>query len=88
MRPSPGRRPRRNPILGLAVTAVVAATSVAGAAETPTRDAMLKACRGDLARFCATVAPGGGRIRDCMTAHLAELTPACRAIVETAAAKR
>jgi hypothetical protein len=58
------------------------------AAEAPSRDTMLKACRGDLMRFCASVAPGGGRIRACMTVHLAELTPECRAVVETAPAKR
>jgi hypothetical protein len=38
----------------------------------------LKACKPDLARFCSKVPPGGGRIKECMKAHLPELSEPCK----------
>jgi hypothetical protein len=38
----------------------------------------LKACKPDIARFCSNVPPGGGRIKACMKAHLAELSEPCK----------
>jgi hypothetical protein len=35
-------------------------------------------CREDIQKFCASVPPGGGRFRDCLQQHAAELTPACK----------
>jgi hypothetical protein len=35
-------------------------------------------CREDIQKFCAGVQPGGGRFRDCLQQHAAELTPACQ----------
>jgi hypothetical protein len=37
-----------------------------------------QACKADYSRFCAGLAPGGGRIRKCLGDHHAELAPACR----------
>ena len=35
-------------------------------------------CKTDLQALCAGVQPGGGRIRDCMKEHRAELSAACK----------
>jgi hypothetical protein len=35
-------------------------------------------CREDIEKFCASVQPGGGRFRDCLQQHAAEVTPACQ----------
>ena len=37
-----------------------------------------RACRPDIARFCGNVAPGQGRIKACMKAHIAELSEPCK----------
>ena len=36
-------------------------------------------CREDVARLCAGVPPGEGRLRDCVRAHAKELSPGCSA---------
>jgi hypothetical protein len=53
----------------------VSAATVALAGEAP--------CAGDVARFCADVVPGGGRVLRCLDAHREELSPRCRATSET-----
>jgi hypothetical protein len=40
--------------------------------------AAAKACKPDIAQFCSQVAPGGGRIKACMKAHLPELSEPCK----------
>jgi len=47
-------------------------------AQRPKEHPALKACKPDLARFCSQVPPGGGRIKECMTAHLPELSEPCK----------
>ena len=37
-----------------------------------------EACRNDLKALCGSVQPGGGRIRDCMREHRAQLSNACK----------
>lgn len=37
-----------------------------------------EACRADYQRFCANVAVGGGRVRQCMMDNVDKLTPQCR----------
>jgi hypothetical protein len=39
-------------------------------------------CKADREKLCADVKPGGGRIRDCMKAKMAELSPECKANIE------
>jgi hypothetical protein len=39
---------------------------------------VLKACKPDIARFCSKVPPGQGRIKECMKAHLPELSEPCK----------
>ena len=38
----------------------------------------LKACKPDIAKFCSNVPPGNNRIKDCMKAHLPELSEPCK----------
>lgn len=35
-------------------------------------------CKGDRAKFCAEVKPGGGRIKACYEAHKDQLSKACQ----------
>ncbi|MGP0088872.1 MAG: cysteine rich repeat-containing protein [Xanthobacteraceae bacterium] len=39
------------------------------------------ACLNDVKTLCASVQPGGGRMRDCMREHRAELSIACKAAI-------
>lgn len=36
------------------------------------------ACAGDIKAVCGSVQPGGGRIRDCMREHRAQLSATCK----------
>ena len=40
--------------------------------------AAARACKPDIAQFCSTVAPGGGRIKACMKEHMRELSDPCK----------
>jgi Cysteine rich repeat len=42
-------------------------------------EAAKEACQPDVDKFCAGVAAGGGRIRDCLNQHESELSDACKA---------
>ena len=42
-------------------------------------EAAREACQPDVAKFCADVKPGGGRIMACLKEHASELSDACRA---------
>jgi len=39
----------------------------------------VEACKPDVEKFCQNVQPGGGRIRQCLQQHEAELSDACKA---------
>ena len=43
-----------------------------------------EAYRADIAQFCDNIRPGGSRIRDCLKAHAANLSGACKAAIEAA----
>jgi hypothetical protein len=60
----------------------VAITAASAASSEQERKAIRAACTPDAKKFCATVSPGQGRLRDCMQAHLQELSPACRERLE------
>ena len=40
--------------------------------------AILRACKPDIAQFCSQVPPGQGRIKACMKEHLRELSEPCK----------
>jgi Cysteine rich repeat. len=40
-----------------------------------------EACEADYQKFCSSVVPGGGRIVECLSKHLDELSPACKKVV-------
>ena len=80
--------PRR---LGLIV--LISAVSTAGSAvaqmtlapaQKAVASAVRDACEADYRRLCSGVRPGGGRILQCLEAHEAELTQACRAALPQA----
>ena len=41
-----------------------------------------EACQADFEKYCAGVQPGGGRVVECLSKHLDQLTPQCKAVVE------
>ena len=64
----------------LMVTAAVLllSTSSVMAQMRPGAQAVLRACKPDIARFCSQVPPGQGRIKACMKEHLQELSVPCK----------
>jgi hypothetical protein len=46
------------------------------------------ACGGDARALCAGVAPGGGRIVQCLAANAASLSPGCRDVLRQFSAPR
>ena len=48
---------------------------------------MRSACGGDIRTLCAGVAPGGGRIIQCIANRAADLSPACRDVLAPFAAR-
>jgi hypothetical protein len=64
----------------VAVTGTILLLSASGAMAQmrPGAQAVLKACKPDIARFCSQVPPGQGRIKACMKEHLPELSEPCK----------
>jgi hypothetical protein len=74
-----------------APAATTAATTTAPPAHPLTRreqaHVLRSQCSGDLQKFCANVPLGGGRGVACLRHHAAELTPGCRGVLQSAAAR-
>jgi hypothetical protein len=62
---------------GLVVAAGVFVPMLALAEPGPMRGA----CMSDIKTLCASIQPGGGRVRDCMREHRAQLSIACKAAI-------
>ena len=73
---------------GLALGAALLLVSTAAVAQTKQQEAKMVAhsCGGDIDRLCAGVPPGEGRIKACMKAHVAQLSPGCFDAMRGAAA--
>ncbi len=64
------------PFVLIAIAAVLA--PCAAVAQTA---AEREACKADYEKYCKQVRPGGGRIIECLSQHLDELTPQCKSVV-------
>jgi hypothetical protein len=62
-------------VLGLALGLTAGAAVAQTAAER-------EACQADFEKFCPGVKPGGGRVVECLSKHLDQLTPQCKTVVE------
>lgn len=65
-------------LIATAATALVLSTGAAVAQTAAQREA----CQADYEKYCPGVEPGGGRILECLSKHLDQLTPQCRSVVE------
>ncbi|OAF00707.1 hypothetical protein AYJ54_31170 [Bradyrhizobium centrolobii] len=84
---------------GAAAAAPAGAATAAAPAAAPTvivlrplrpREELLivrSACGGDIRTVCAGVAPGGGRIAQCLASNAASLSPACKEVLAPFAAR-
>ncbi|HLK93621.1 MAG TPA: cysteine rich repeat-containing protein [Polyangia bacterium] len=54
--------------------------------EGAARAKLREACHDDVARLCAGVEPGGGRIRECLRAHVEQLSDGCKLAIRNAQA--
>ena len=63
----------------LAIGAVLLLPAAGATAQMgPGARAAANACKPDIARFCSTVQPGGGRIKACMKENLPNLSEPCK----------
>lgn len=83
--PAPCRRADATPGLFfhlLAAIVVFAGVLIAQAAAAQDRKSLMReVCLADYQRLCSSVAPGGGRIKQCMLDHADELSNECRSAI-------
>ena len=63
----------------LVAAALIASTAPNAMAQTAQQRA---ACQGDAKKLCQGVAPGGGRILECLAKQKGSLSDPCKAVVE------
>jgi hypothetical protein len=64
-------------LAALSVATLIVATG--GPAAAQVSPSARQACRADVQAYCAGIQPGGGRIKACLQANAARLSPPCRA---------
>ncbi len=64
---------------------VVTVTSFAFGAGSDSVTAMENPCKADFERLCGDVAPGQGRIQDCLKEHKDEISQECKAFLKVKA---
>lgn len=72
----------RKVMLGLAILASLSP----GVVRAQNADEIARACAGDIEKFCRGVPPGEGRIKECMRAHVTELSAPCFDVILSAVA--
>jgi len=73
--------------LTLALLLALALVSVPGTALIANAAGGLAYCKDDIARLCAGVPPGGGRIIDCLKQHEMEMSVGCAKTLKAMKAK-
>lgn len=68
------------------VAALLLAVLVAGFSPATQAQSAQIACRADFAQFCKSVQPGQGRVLACLREHQDQLSPDCKASVDSAQA--
>lgn len=74
----------RIPTIAVLCSLMLAGSTRAASVDQTGVKAARSACRDDLRRVCGGVRPGGGRIKDCLREHEAELSSACHQALEEA----
>jgi len=62
-------------LIGLLVVTLQAASAQQASSQAR------EACGADFKRLCSGVSPGGGRIRQCLSEHFAELSGPCKQVI-------
>ena len=70
------------PALAAASLTVMFALLRSPASAQDARSKARQACRADYSRYCSGIAPGGGRVRKCLSDNYASLSPACKQAVD------
>ena len=70
-------------ITRISLMLAIAGHALMPAAEAQDLSAAREACMADYSKHCASVRPGGGRVKKCLTDNLDKLTPDCKAAVTT-----
>jgi hypothetical protein len=74
--------------IALAATIVLGTGFTVGSAMAQGRQAIMEHCREDLAKFCSSVQPGGGRMKPCIKQNFRSFSPGCQAVLRDMVAEK